>query len=279
MFCSFHCGGYRRLGASTLDEACKVLKEAGYEYLSLPVLNPIGAFPETVTEDEIAKIKSTVKKYGITINSFGVIWPSYYMMAATSDKEFARNLNYTKKLADFAAALGVTVMNLGGGRVGRAIPADFTGREARGKALELIAKLWKETGEYYVEKGLEVGPESNGKGVLMDDTKEQIAVVDMVDSPSFGITADFRPMSRIELSVADALRAAGDRVKLVHIADNNMGIPGSGTLDFIEIFRALKDIGYDERCGEICLEARLGDNPLEALKESKRFIEEKWAQA
>jgi len=276
LFCSFHGGGHRQLGASTLEDMCKVLQKAGYEYLSLAVLSPTGAHPERFTKDDTAKMRRTVKKYGIKITSFGVIWPSYYVMAATSDEEFNRNLNYAKKLADLAVELDAKAMNLGGGAGGRAIPMGLTGRDTRTQALELIAKLWKEASKYYEEKKVMVGPESNGKGILMDDIKEQMQVVDMVGSPSFGITADFRPMYRIELSIANSLRAAGRRIKLIHIADNNGEIPGRGTLDFVEIFRALKDIGYD---GELCLEASLGENYLEALKESKKFIEEKWAQA
>lgn len=43
-------------------------------------------------------------------------------------------------------------------------------------------------------------------------------------------------------------------------------LPGYGVLDFVELFRALKDFGYD---GEICIEALLGDDPALALGDSR----------
>jgi len=256
---------------STLEKTAEVLQKVGINYISLPLLNPEWANPETITKREIARIKETVKSYDVKVSSFGCIWPSYYMMVATSDSELRRNLNYCRKLFDLAAALDVKVMNLGGGRA-RTVPA---GRDW-GKALESMAQLWREACKHAEDKGVVVAIESNGKGLLGDTIREQMDLVKMVDSPSFGIVADFRFMARLELSIPDSLRAAGDMVKLIHIADDNNRIPGKGSLDFNKIFKTLKDIGYD---GELCIECGFEEDYMGELREAKRFIEAKWRQA
>jgi sugar phosphate isomerase/epimerase len=53
-------------------------------------------------------------------------------------------------------------------------------------------------------------------------------------------------------------------------------LPGKGVLDFVEIFKALKDIGYD---GEICIEAILGGDPASTLSDTRKFLENIWKHA
>jgi len=53
-------------------------------------------------------------------------------------------------------------------------------------------------------------------------------------------------------------------------------LPGRGNLDFVAVFRALYDVGYD---GEVCLEALLGDEYVSDLREGGEFLEATWKQA
>ncbi len=42
-----------------------------------------------------------------------------------------------------------------------------------------------------------------------------------------------------------AIRTAGDRLGYFHVADNQRWYPGSGQMDFVPLFEALEEIGYD----------------------------------
>ena len=118
-------------------------------------------------------------------------------------------------------------------------------------------------------------------------TKSLIDLVDTVDSPSFQMIAQLQDMAVNDLDVCEAIRDAGDRIKQVHVADvsgftplseswSSWLMPSKGVLDFVDIFRTLKAIGFD---GEVCIEALLGDDYISDLSTCRVFVESKWRQA
>jgi sugar phosphate isomerase/epimerase len=123
-------------------------------------------------------------------------------------------------------------------------------------------------------------------------TKEIIDLVNAINSPSFQIMAQIQTMAYTDLDLSASIRAMGDRIKLVHIADvpgfNPIVdrvlpmIPGKGKLDFLSIFKAFKAIGYD---GEICMEPRpgspglIGKEVVSELSAGRKLLEAKWKQA
>ena len=99
--------------------------------------------------------------------------------------------------------------------------------------------------------------------------------------------AQIGDMAVNDLDISDAIRMAGDRVKQVHIADvsglnplvdewYSLMLPGTVNLDFVEIFGALKDIGYD---GEICLESWVIDDPVSTLADFRKRVGKLWSKA
>jgi protein FrlC len=113
-------------------------------------------------------------------------------------------------------------------------------------------------------------------------------LVEAIDSPAFQINAQIHQMAYTDLDVPTAIRAMGDRITLVHIADiagSNPIVdplafmtPGQGRLDFGAVFTALKDIGYD---GEVCMEPSpetLGDDVAAELRTGRELLEAKWRQ-
>jgi D-psicose/D-tagatose/L-ribulose 3-epimerase len=61
-----------------------------------------------------------------------------------------------------------------------------------------------------------------------------------------GVTLDLFHMNIEEADWAQALRAAGDRLVDVHVADNNRMPPGQGALDWDLLMRTLREVGYDD---------------------------------
>jgi D-psicose/D-tagatose/L-ribulose 3-epimerase len=57
-----------------------------------------------------------------------------------------------------------------------------------------------------------------------------------------------------EKSLAGAVRAAGDKIFHVQVAENDRGVPGTGHVPWREFFDALDDVGYD---GQIVVESFL----------------------
>jgi sugar phosphate isomerase/epimerase len=88
--------------------------------------------------------------------------------------------------------------------------------------------------------------------------------------------ADFFHMGIEEADIAASIRAAGNHIRYVHVADSNRLQPGRGHLDFKPGFRALKDIGYD---GYLAIECRVDGPYDEAIREAVRLIRREWEAA
>ena len=59
-----------------------------------------------------------------------------------------------------------------------------------------------------------------------------------------GLMLDLFHMNIEEPSIVDSLRRAGSRIYHVHLADSNRWYPGGGHIDFQEVARTLKEVGY-----------------------------------
>ena len=95
--------------------------------------------------------------------------------------------------------------------------------------------------------------------------EDVLAVVDRMGSPALGVLADTFHMNIEEASIEQALRLAGQRLRLVHAADSNRWAPGWGHLDFPSIVRALREIGYG---GFLSAEILPQPEPLAAARQT-----------
>jgi D-psicose/D-tagatose/L-ribulose 3-epimerase len=81
--------------------------------------------------------------------------------------------------------------------------------------------------------------------------RDVAALVDAVGSPALKMMVDVFHANVEETSLGDAVAAAGTRLAYVHAIENHRGTPGTGSLDWPGLARALAAIGYD---GPIVLE-------------------------
>ncbi len=110
---------------------------------------------------------------------------------------------------------------------------------------------------------------------LVNRLEQGVAFADQV-GPEIGIMADFFHMNIEEADIAASIRAAGQRVVYVHVADSNRLQPGRGHLDFGPGFAALKAIGYD---GFLGIECRLDGPADQVVAETAALLREHWAAA
>jgi sugar phosphate isomerase/epimerase len=105
---------------------------------------------------------------------------------------------------------------------------------------------------------------------------EQGAAIAAQVGPEVATMADFFHMNIEEADIPASIRAAGDRIIYVHVADSNRLQPGRGHLDFRPGFVALKEIGYD---GWLGIECRLVGTPADAFREAAATIRAAWSAA
>jgi sugar phosphate isomerase/epimerase len=80
-------------------------------------------------------------------------------------------------------------------------------------------------------------------------TSEAIEVIDAIKHPRLRLILDVKSMAGEQQltgrPIPDTIRAVAPYVAHVQANDANLGYPGSGEIDFVPIFRALRDVGYD----------------------------------
>ncbi len=79
---------------------------------------------------------------------------------------------------------------------------------------------------------------------MLTTAAETVDAVERIGRDNVGILLDTFHMNIEEVSLAGAVRRAGDRLAHVHIADSNRRAAGMGHVDFVEVAHALHDIGY-----------------------------------
>lgn len=80
---------------------------------------------------------------------------------------------------------------------------------------------------------------------VMTSVYDAIRVIDELGGGNLGIQPDVYHMNISESSTLDALRAAGKRIRVVHLNETNHYRLGAGHADLKGILRTLKEIGFD----------------------------------
>ena len=65
-----------------------------------------------------------------------------------------------------------------------------------------------------------------------------------VGEPNIQVLLDTHHLILEELNIYDAIIMAGKRLGHFHTSENNRGIPGTGQVDWLSVYRALKNINY-----------------------------------
>lgn len=86
---------------------------------------------------------------------------------------------------------------------------------------------------------------------LIHTAQACLAMLDEVGSDAIRIILDSFHMNINEPSPVQAILAVGDRLGMYHISDSNRAGIGSGNIDFLAQYRALKQIGFS---GDVAIE-------------------------
>ena len=80
---------------------------------------------------------------------------------------------------------------------------------------------------------------------FLNTAADAVALCDQIGHPSVGILFDTFHANIEEKNIGAAYRAAARHLKHVHTCENDRGIPGSGHVEWNDVFQALRDIRYD----------------------------------
>ncbi|MFQ5398526.1 MAG: sugar phosphate isomerase/epimerase family protein [Anaerolineae bacterium] len=168
-----------------------------------------------------------------------------------------------RRLLDFAAELGDPLVSCHG-FVGRVRPLSTLEEE-----MTLLDTAVRQIAEHAQTLGLRLAFEvlNRYESHLINSGAEALAFVEQVGAGNLGVLLDAYHMNIEEQNPAEALRQAGGRLWLYHMADSNRQAVGRGHIKFGEHLWALDDIGYQ---GPIIFECTApGPDPFTPVKDEK----------
>jgi D-psicose/D-tagatose/L-ribulose 3-epimerase len=209
----------------------------GLDVIEIPLLQP--------DKVDIAHSRALFKQYKIKPTASLCLPPE-----ARAGEEPAKAEKFLMKALEAAHEIGcdilcgVTYSELGY-RTGK--PPTEKEYKNIAKALKPIAKR---AGELKMRLGLE--PVNRYETHLLNTTEQSLMVLDMIGEKNVTIHLDTYHMNIEEKGVGHGFRLAGKKSSYVHVSESDRGVPGSGTIDWNDTFRALAETNFK---GDLVMEA------------------------
>lgn len=119
------------------------------------------------------------------------------------------------------------------------------------------ADEWKRCVDSYGQLGpalaehnvhIAIEPLNRFETFFLNTAEDAARLCDEIDHPNVGILFDTFHANIEEKNIADGYRTVAKHLKHVHTCENDRGTPGTGHIEWTEVFAALKEIGYDGTC-------------------------------
>lgn len=92
---------------------------------------------------------------------------------------------------------------------------------------------------------LAIEPLNRFETFFLNTAADAVRLCEEVAHPNVGILFDTFHANIEEKNIADGYRTCGKHLKHVHTCENDRGTPGSGHVEWTEVFAALKEMNYD----------------------------------
>ena len=224
-------------------EALRLAVECGYtgwEVAPFMLCDDLFAY----SSEERKAYRSEVESAGLSV--IGLHWllaKTQGLHLTSADKATrVRTGEYFCELARLCRDLGGEVMVLGSPQQ-RNFGGDQTKADAMAMAAEVLTGVVPTLQECGVRIALEpLGPQ---EGNFLNTASEARELADMIGSDHIRLHLDVKAMSSEPAPIPDVIRANSDALIHFHANDPNRRGPGMGDVDFVPIFEALREVGYD----------------------------------
>ena len=234
-------------GDISVEEKCKLAKDVGVDGVEVQ---------GDLTQDprELANILS---RYGLQVLS---VTPDNVDISSENEDIRLEAVGYFLNLLDWASDLGAKRICLHG-EVGKIV-----GSGDLAKDWELLVEssriVMKKAEVLNIEVVFEVLNRYENHQIITN--QEAMKLLDSVNSPNLSILLDAYHMNIEEADPIDALRKAGSKLGVYHVADSNRQAVGNGHTNIKGQVEALHEINYT---GPIIMEMTAeGPNPFTAVK-------------
>jgi D-psicose/D-tagatose/L-ribulose 3-epimerase len=117
-----------------------------------------------------------------------------------------------------------------------------------------IAKALKPVARRAAQYGMLLGiePCNRYETHLLNTTQQALAMLDRIGEPNVTIHLDTYHMNIEEKGIGNGIRLAGPRTRYIHVSESDRGVPGTGTIDWDDCFKALAESHFE---GDLVIES------------------------
>jgi len=208
-------------------------KEAGFDLLEIPLMDPYGL--DVAATKELLSDYNLAATASIGLNERTDISSEDPQIVAAGEEFLGKCLEVLSDIGG-TALVGVIYSAM------KKYSAPASAR-ARQNSVDAIARLAARGQALGVRMGIEVVNryESN----LVNTGRQGLAFVKDVGHENVSVHLDTYHMNIEEPDMFSPVLTCGERLGYVHIGESHRGYLGSGTVDFDSFFRALAHIGYE----------------------------------
>lgn len=224
------------------ERACRFAREAGYEAIELAPFTFARLITDLAPERRL-EIRRTAESAGLAIS--GIHW----VLAYTEDYHVnhpdprVRDVTsaYLRAAVEFCADVGGQFLIFGSPK-----RRDILSGVTPDQAVQWTCSTMAAAIRCAEDRGVTicVEPLAPSETNFLNTAADAIALVETVGSPAFQIMLDVKAMCSESASIPEIIRASRGKFAYFHANDSNLKGPGFGTVDFVPIAAALREVHY-----------------------------------
>ena len=129
----------------------------------------------------------------------------------------------------------------------------FSGNPLTEKEAEIITEVWSDVAVYAKEKGVNIGiePINRYESYVCNTAGNVLDLIKKTGKDNLFLHLDTFHMNIEEINFYDPIILAAQQLKHIHITESHRGMLGEGTVNWEQLFKALKEIDFE---GNLVLE-------------------------
>ena len=213
----------------------RALKKTGYDGVEIPIFQG--------EPDHYARLGDMLDEIGLERTAVGIM-PSLDKNPLSGDSRTRKAaLDHAKWFIDCSAALGAPII---GGPI-HSVIGHFTGHGPTAAERRRGIAFHRKAGDHAARKNVHLALEALNRFecYFLTTMRDLADYLDEVDHPMVGGMYDTFHANIEEADPIKAIRTIRRHMRLVHISENDRGIPGKGHIDWAATYKTLKASKYD----------------------------------
>jgi D-psicose/D-tagatose/L-ribulose 3-epimerase len=211
-----------------------IIKEAGFDGVEIPLFR--------AKDFQAASIRKAVEAHGLECNACTVLVDGFNLISDSPDMR-RRTREHLEDLVKVAAEAGVGI--IAGplfSPVGY-LPGRRRTNNEWNWAVEGFQSLGDTLAAHKVTFAIE--PLNRFETYFLNTAADAAKLAEQIGHPNIGILFDTFHANIEEKQIAAGYLTVGPHLKHVHTCENDRGIPGSGHVEWDQVFQALHSMNYD----------------------------------